>query len=75
MNLSIGLCVTSNWAYQWKMFFNPDRSKQAQVIFSRKTLIRLYPVVNFDKSLVIKTTHQKHLGLILYEKLNFKEHF
>ena len=28
----------SNWAYQWKMSFNPDKSKQAQeVIFSRKT--------------------------------------
>ena len=28
----------SNWAYQWKMSFNPDKSKQAQeVIFFRKT--------------------------------------
>ena len=28
----------SNWAYQWKMSFNPDKSKQAQkVIFSGKT--------------------------------------
>ena len=45
------------------MSFNPDRSKQAQeVIFSRKT---------FPQE---KTTHHKHLGLILHEKLNFKEH-
>ena len=29
-NLSNDLCVTSNWAYQWKMSFNPDRSKQVQ---------------------------------------------
>ena len=51
-----------------------DRSKQAQeVIFSRKTLIQLHPVLTFDNSL-IKTTHHKHLGLILDEKLNFKEH-
>ena len=33
-NLSNDLCIISNWAYQWKMSFNPDRSKQAQeVIF------------------------------------------
>ena len=25
--LSNDLCIISNWAYQWKMSFNPDRSK------------------------------------------------
>ena len=74
-NLSNDLCVISNWAYQWKMSFNPDRSKQAQeVIFSRKTSIQSHPVLTFDNSPVTKTTHHKHLGLILDEKLNFKEH-
>ena len=39
-NLRNDLSIISNWAYQWKMYFNPDRSKQAQeVIFSRKTSI------------------------------------
>ena len=57
------------------MSFNPDRSKQAEeVIFSRKTSIQSHPVLTFDNSPVIKTTHHKHLGLILDEKLNFKEH-
>ena len=57
------------------MSFNPDRSKQAQeVIFSRKTSIQSHPVLTFDNCPVIKTTHHKHLGLILDEKLNFKEH-
>ena len=57
------------------MSFNPDRSKQAQeVIFSRKTWIQSHPVLTFDNCPVIKTTHHKHLGLILDEKLNFKEH-
>ena len=74
-NLSNDLCVISNWAYQWKMSFNLDRSKQAQeVIFSRKTSIQSHPVLTFDNSPVTKTTHHKHLGLILDEKLNFKEH-
>ena len=73
-NLSNDLFIISNWAYQWKMSFNPDRSKQAEVIFSRKTSIQSHPVLTFDNSPVIKTTHHKHLGLILDEKLNFKEH-
>ena len=62
-------------AYQWKMSFNTDRSKQVEeAIFSRKTSIQLHPVLTFDNSPVIKTTHHKHLGLILDAKLNFKEH-
>ena len=70
-NLSNDLCIISNWAYQWKMSFNPDRSKQAQeVIFSRKRSIQPHPVLTFDNSPVIKTTHQKHF--ILDEK-NLKE--
>ena len=74
-NLSNDLCIISNWAYQWKMSFNPDRSKQAhEVIFSRKTSIQSHLVLTFDNCPVIKTTHSKHLGLILDEKLNFKEH-
>ena len=74
-NLRNDLCITSNWTWQWKMPFNPDRSKQAQeVIFSRKTSIQSHPVLTFDNCPVIKTTHHKHLGLILDEKLNFKEH-
>ena len=57
------------------MSFNPNRSKQAQeVIFSRKTSIQSQPVLTFDNSLVIKIMHHRHLGLILDEKLNFKEH-
>ena len=31
------LKLISDWAFQWKMSFNPDPSKQAQeIIFSRK---------------------------------------
>ena len=57
------------------MSFNLDRTKQAQeVIYSRKTLIQSHLVSTFDNSPVIKTTHHKHLGIILDEKLNFNEH-
>ena len=40
-NLSNDLFIISNRAYQWKVYFNPYRSKQAQgVIFSKKTSIQ-----------------------------------
>ena len=74
-NLSNEASITRNWAYQWKIYFNPDRSNQAQEgIFLRKTSIQSYPALTFDSSPVMRTTHYKHLGLILDEKLNFKEH-
>ena len=35
--LNNGFDKVGDWAYTWKMYFNPDPSKQAQeVIFSRK---------------------------------------
>ena len=39
----------SEWAYQWKMSFNPDVSKQAQeVIFLRKAVKASHPAVFFN---------------------------
>ena len=66
------LLNNSDWAYQWKMSFNPDLSKQAQeVIFSRKASRVDHPVVTFNNSPVARTPYQKHLGLYLGERLNF----
>ena len=37
--LNLDLSVISQWAYQWKMLFNPDPKKPAhEVIFSRKKM-------------------------------------
>ena len=65
----------SHWAYKWKMYFNPDLSKQAQeVIFSRKTVKVSHPSITFNTVPVACTACQKHLGLYLHEKLNFHDH-
>ena len=73
--LNNDLLKINNWAYQWKTSFNPDPSKQAQeVIFSCKIKKPSHPVLIFNKSQVIHTPYQKHLGLLLDEKLNFGEH-
>ena len=51
------------------MSFNPDPTKQAQeVIFSHK-IQKTY----FNNKLVKQVPSQKHLGLVLDNKLNFQE--
>ena len=57
------------------MSFNPDVSKQAQeVIFSRKKNISNHPAVFFNNLPINKKSTQKHLCLLLDEKINFSEH-
>ena len=53
------------------MIFNPDLTKQAQgVIFSSKLNKPVNPNLTFNNSQVNQTESQKHLGLILDNKLN-----
>ena len=65
----------SNWAFQWKMLFNPDPNKQAlEVCFSNKCDKEKYQPLQFNSTDVQIADSQKHLGLILDSKLNFNEH-
>ena len=63
------------WAFKWKMLFNPDITKQAkEVIFSRKNTKTDHRTVFFNEVPVAHTPCQKHLGMHLDEKLNFQTH-
>ena len=65
----------NNWAFQWKMKFKPDSSKQAQdVLFSRKLQKVSHPELIFNNSDVSRTNSQKYLGLVLDSKLIFHDH-
>ena len=65
----------NKWAFQWKMSFNPDPSKQAQeVIFSCKIKKLPHPSLVFNNNNVLQTSSQKHLGVTLDVKLTFDEH-
>ena len=69
------LLQISKWAYNWKMFFNPDSKKPAQeVLFSRKTKVQLHPTINLSNIQVKKASCQKQISILLDEKLNFKQH-
>ena len=73
--LNNDLVKISRWAYQWKMSFNPDPSKQAQeMIFSRKTKKEYHPPPTFNNKNVSETNSQKHLGVVLDNRLSFEDH-
>ena len=72
--LNNDLQKVSEWAFQWKMEFNPDPNKQAQdVIFSKKAESNNSLPLNFNKTEVRTCQSQKHLGLILDKWLTFTE--
>ena len=57
------------------MLFNPDPTKPAQeVLFSRKKQDQIHPTIRLNNIQVEKVPYQKHMGLILDQKLNFKQH-
>ena len=72
--LNRGLDLISKCAYQWKMLFDQGPQKQTQkFIFSKKTIKapHLSVVFNFP---VVQSSHQKHLGVCLDQKLNLTHH-
>ena len=73
--LNNDLKKVNDWAFQWKMSFNPDPNKQAQdVIFSRKSKRSTHSPLVFSNNNVSQTYSQKHLGVILHFILTFTEH-
>ena len=65
----------SEWAYKWKMFFNPDLNKQAQkVIFSWKRSKSFHPKIFLNNAPVVRANLQKHSGMFLDESVNFSYH-
>ena len=60
--LNYDLTRISEWAYRWKVSFNPDTSKQA------------HPNIIFNGNTVQNSANQKDLSLILDEKLTFNDY-
>ena len=69
------LDLIKQWAFLWRMSFNPDPQKQAvEIIFSRKRNKIDHPVILFNDTPVKKVDEHKHLGLLLDSKLSFAAH-
>ena len=72
-DLNHDLEEVSEWAFQWKMNFNPDLNKQAQeIIFSKEKTVSINPVVYFNNTPVNATATHKHLGMIIDSKLSYE---
>ena len=57
------------------MLFNPDPSKPAQeVLFLRKNQMQNHPTIGLNNAQGERLSYQKHLGIMLDGKLNFKQH-
>ena len=74
-NLNHDLRLIQQWAYQWKMEFNPDPPKQAnEVLFSCKKSSPNHPQLVFNGTIVAKVNSHKHLGFILDSRVSFEKH-
>ncbi len=74
-DLNHDLELIRNWAYQWKMEFNPDPTKQAtEVLFSCKRSKVNHPPIYFNGNQVARIDEQKHLGLLFTPTLYFQKH-
>ena len=73
--LNHDLDIINKWAYQWKLAFNPDPSKQAvEVLFSCKKHNVFHPKLFFNGIEVSKKKEHEHLGLLLESNLSFEKH-
>ena len=69
------LSIISDWAFRWKMNFNPDPNKEAQdVIFSRKVNKINHSPLLFNQNLVKSFSTQKHLRMIIDTNLELHLH-
>ena len=58
-DLNHDLSIIQKWAYQWKMEFNPDPTKQAtEVLFSCKKSSPYHPPLIFNGMVVAKVNDQ-----------------
>ena len=75
VNLTHDLDTITAWAYQWKMEFNPDITKQAiEVIFSHKRNKPIHPQISFNGIPVKRENYTNHIGLYLDTRLSFRKH-
>ena len=67
--------IINQWAFDWKISFNPDPHKQAfDLKFSMRQVEASHPEVRFNNIPVRQVDEHKHLGIILVPKLSFSAH-
>ena len=71
-DLHYDLETINHRAHQWKISFNLDPTRQeTEVLFSHKVNFGDHPKLSFNGNQVQQCSSQKHLGLLLDNKLYF----
>ena len=71
-NLNGDLSKRNNWAFQWKVNFNPGSNKQAQeVIFSRGIQKFSHSPIIFNNNKMTQSVTENHLESFLNTILDF----
>ena len=74
-NLNHDLNLIKCWAYDWRVSFNPDPTKQAvEMTFSKKKIPADHPPLFFNDAPVMKVDEHKHKGVVLDSRLTFSSH-
>ena len=74
-DLNHDLDITYQWAYRWKMEFNPGPTKHAtEILFSCKKSCPNHHRLIFNGTDGVNGSEHKHLGLILEPGLLFEKH-
>ena len=73
--ISKDLELILEWSWKWKTSFNRDKNKQAQeVVFLRKLSKPKYPQLLLIKVRIVFHSSQKHVFIVLDQKLSFTHH-
>ena len=63
--LNEDLLLISKWAYSWKIYFNPDPSKQAtETVFSKKQSNIQLPALIFNNNILSPSDLHKYIKLV-----------
>ena len=73
-DINLDLKLISDWVFQWKISFKPDRSKQAQEIHLAEKNEVIPPKGYFNNILVSSTSVYRHLGMLLDDRLSYIHH-
>ena len=73
--LNNDLAKINNWAFQWKMYINPDPSLTGlSCLQSKDKENKSCTIIFYNKIYFFQSSSQKHLGIILGEQLIFCKH-
>ena len=56
------------------MLFNPDPSKPAQELLFFRKKVQIHQTISLNNIQIERTSHHKHLGILLHAKLFFRQH-